>query len=81
MLLLSLALVAIPSHATISGTMILVGAGGYKLPAGKISTITSLGFGTNIIGASANATGNIGVSFGSIGFQSWTSHSIHSAVQ
>ena len=67
MLLLSLALVAIPSHATISGTMILVGAGGYKLPAGKnLSTITSLDFGTNIIGASANATGNIGVSFGSI---------------
>ena len=68
LLLSAITLVAIPSHAAITGTMILVGAGGYSLPSGDdLSTITSLDFSTNIIGATSNATGNIGVSFGSIG--------------
>lgn len=67
-LLLSLFPVAMPSHAAISGTMILVGAGGYFRPPGEnLSTITSLDFNTNIIGASSSATGNINVSFGEIG--------------
>jgi len=67
-LLLSITLVAVPSHAAITGTMTLVGAQGYDLPSGEdLSTATSLDFITNMIGASSTSTGSLGVIIGTMG--------------
>ena len=67
-LFISLAFVLVPAHAAIVGTMTLVGAQGYTLPAGEdLSTATSLDFTTNMIGASSTATGTLGVTFGTTG--------------